>query len=153
MARTPRKQHPKHSSSGEHIIFHGPGPYVMPDLLSCEGVERGKSTNIVLIRALTHEDRRLAIPLLSQAVASLVAASPIVVRFETLTPGRQIGVPEKGKTLEVPVLERFVCFRAITADWRMAEFLTHKNQRVLVPFSAHAYEEVVDYLKALAPTP
>jgi hypothetical protein len=153
MARTPRKQHPKYSSSGEHIIFHGPGPYVLPDLLGCEGVERGRSSNIVIIRALTDEDRRLAIPLLNQAVASLVAASATVVRFETLTPGRQIGVPEKGKTLELPVLDRFVCFRAITADWRMAEFLTHKNQRVLVPFSAHAYQEVVNYLKALATAP
>jgi len=51
--------------------------------------------------ASTYEDRRLAIPLLVPAVGSLVAAPPTVVRFETLTLGRRIEPPEKGKTLEV----------------------------------------------------
>jgi hypothetical protein len=61
-------------------------------------------------------------------------------------------MPDKGKTLEVPVLDRFVCFRAITADWWMAEFLTHRNQRVLVAFSCEAHEQVIARLKALSPS-
>ena len=125
----------------------------MADLICCERVEQGESTNILVIKASTYNNRHLAIPLLRPAVAALISASATVIRFETLTPGRQIGVPEEGKTLEVPVLDRFVCFRAITAGWWMAEFLTMKDQRVLVPFSSDAYEQVIDSLRALSDAP
>jgi hypothetical protein len=152
MAGNPRGRKPDKPSSGEHIVLRGPGPYVMPDLIACERAERGRWANSAVIYASTYQDRHLAIPLLNQAATSLIAASPKVVRFETLAAGRQIGMPETGKTLEVPPLERFVCFRAITADWIMAEFLTRKAQRVLVPFSSSAYKQVVNHLKALVST-
>jgi hypothetical protein len=83
-------------------------------------------------------------------MASLIAASPHVVRFETLTPARQVGMPDKGKTLEVPVLDRFVCFRAINTEWWMAEFLTRRHQRVLVTVSSEAYKQVIDRVRALS---
>jgi hypothetical protein len=70
-----------------------------------------------------------------------------MMRFETLIPGRQIRSLDGRKTLEVPVLDRFVCFRAITREWWMAEVLTRSDERVLVPFSSEAYEQVVDHLK------
>jgi hypothetical protein len=100
MAKPPRKRKPK-DPNYEHLILHGPGFWTLPDLIRCRGVERGRWTNIFVIRASTYEDRRLAIPLLVPAVGSLVAAPPTVVRFETLTLGRRIEPPEKGKTLEV----------------------------------------------------
>jgi hypothetical protein len=111
------------------------------------GVERDRWTNIFVIRASTYEDRRLAIPLLVPAVASLVAAPPTVVRFETLTRGRRIEPPEKGKTLEVVKLDRFVCFRVITADGWVLEFLTERDQHILVPFSSAAYKQFINHLK------
>jgi hypothetical protein len=150
MARTPQKTTSHRPGSGEHIIFHGPGPYLLPDLIRCERVEKSRWANVVVVQALTYAGGRLAIPLLNPAVTSLLAASSTVVRFETLCPGRQIETPERRKTLEVPVLYRFVCFRAITKDWRMAEFLTRRDQRVLVPFSSEAYGQMIDHLKALA---
>jgi hypothetical protein len=62
---------------------------------------------------------------------------------------RQINPPEKGKTLETVQLDRFVCFRTITADWWIPEFLTEKeDQHVLVPFSFEAYKQLIKYLKA-----
>jgi hypothetical protein len=149
MARIPRNKNPDRPGSGEHIIFHGPGPYLLPDLVRCERVERSRWGNLVVVHALTYEDRRLAIPLLGAAVMSLITASPKVVHFETLIRGRQVRTPEK-RTLEVPVLDRFVCFRAITRDWWMVEFLTRRNQRVLIPFSSEAYTQVVGRQKVLA---
>lgn len=149
MARPPRKRKPKNPNY-EHLILHGPGFWALPQLIRCEEVERGRWTNILVIRASTYEDRRLAIPLLVQAVASLVAAPPTVVGFETLTRCRQIEPPGKGKTLEVVQLDRFVCFRAITAEWWIPEFLTEKDQRILVPFSSEAYKQLIAHLKALS---
>jgi hypothetical protein len=32
----------------------------------------------------------------------------------------------------------------------MTEFLTQKEQRVLIPFSSAAFKQLVDYLKALS---
>ena len=55
--------------------------------------------------------------------------------------------PAKGKTLEVVKLNRFVCFRAITADRWVLEFLTESNQQILVPFSSAAYKRFIKHLK------
>jgi hypothetical protein len=153
VARIPASKKSEAPSAGQHIIFHGPGPYLLPDLIRCDRVEKSGRTNLIIVHASTYEDRHLAIPLLKPAAAALLAASPTVVRFETLSRGRQIRVPERRRTLEVPVLERFVCFRAITRDWRMAEFLTRRKQRVLVPFASETYQQVMDHLQSFASTP
>ncbi len=150
MTRTPGNKKPKKPSNYEHLILQGPGFWTLPDLIRCEGVAKGRWTNILVIQASTYEERSLAIPLLIPTVASLVAAPPTVARFETPTSGRQIEPPKKGKILEVSVLDRFVCFRAITADWRTPEFLTQKDQHILVPFSSKAYKQLLDHLKALS---
>lgn len=149
MARSPQKKRPKKIARGEHLILHRPGPYILPDLIRCEGVERDRGTNVLLIRAYTYEDRLFYLPLEIPAAASLAAAPPKVVRFEILSPGTQVAPPEVSKPLEIPVLDRFVCFRAISAEWRMPEFLTKKNQRVLIPFSSAAHKQLVDHLKAV----
>lgn len=146
MARPPPKRKPK-DPNYEHLILQGPGFWTLPDLIHCQGVERDRETNIFVIRASTYEDRRLATPLLVPAIASLVAAPPTVVRFETLIRGRQIAPPEKGKTLEVVKLDRFVCFRVITADRWVLEFLTERDQHILVPFSSAAYKQFINRLR------
>jgi hypothetical protein len=150
MAGTPQKKRPKKPTRGEHLIFHRPGPYILPDLIRCDGVERDRGTNVLVIRAFTYQDRLFYVPLEIPAAASLAAAPPKVVRFETLTRGTQVAPPEISKPLEIPVLGRFVCFRAISAEWRMTEFLTQKDQRVLIPFSSAAFKQLVDHLKALS---
>ena len=149
MPRHRRKKKPENLNY-EHIILPGPGFWTLPDLISCEGVERGRWTNILVVRASTYEHRHLAIPLLIPAVAALVAAPPTVVPFETLTPGRQINPPEIGKTLEVVQLDHFVCFRVITDDFCIPEFLTGKGQHVAVPFSFEAYRQLLAHLKAIS---
>lgn len=116
MARRPQKRQPKYPNY-EHITLRGSGFWILPDLLRCEGVERGRWTNVVIIRASTFDDRRLLIPLLDRAVASFVAAPPIAVPFERPTQGRQIAPSERGKILEMAVLHRFVCFCGISTDW------------------------------------
>ena len=147
MARRTRKGKPPNRNY-EHITLRGPGFWTLPDLVRCEGVERGIWTNILVIRASTYEDRRLAIPLLVQAVASLVAAPPTVVRLETPTAVRQLGIPKIGIMLEMPQLDRFVCFRAISADGWLPEFLTRRDdQHVLVPFFSDAYKQLINHLK------
>lgn len=151
MARTPQKKTRKKTTRGEHLILHRPGPYILPDLIRCEGVQRDKGTNVLLIRAYTYGDRLFYLPLEITAAATLATAPLRVVRFETLSPGTQIAPPEMSKPLEIPVLDRFVCFRAIGAEWRMPEFLTKKNQRILIPFSSTAYEQLVDHLRAVTP--
>ena len=64
-----------------------------------------------------------------------------------MTHGRPIEPPAKEKTLEVVKLDRFVCFRVITADWWVLEFLTQSNQHILVPFSSAAYKRFIKHLK------
>jgi hypothetical protein len=150
MARTPQNKKPKKSARGEHLILHRPGPYIVPDLIRCEGVERRRGINILVIRAFTYEDRLFYVPLQVAAAASLAAAPPKVIPFDKLTPGTQVAAPQVSKPLEIPVLDRFVCFRAISAEWWMPEFLTKKNQRILIPFSSHAYKQLLDHLKALS---
>lgn len=150
MARKLRKRKPKQPSNYEHLILRGSGFWILSDLTRCEGVERGRWTNILVIRASTYDNRRFAIPILIPAVASFVAAPPTVVQFETLTAGKRIEPPEKGKTLEVARLDRFVCFRTITADWWILEFLTEKDQHILVSFSFEAYKQLIDHLKAVS---
>jgi hypothetical protein len=145
MARPPRKKKPK-DPNYQHFLLHGPGFWTLPELIRCQGVERSRETNIFVIRASTYQNRRLAIPLLVPAVASLIAAPP-TVGFETLTRGRRIEPPEKGKTLEVVRLDRFVCFRVITADRWVLEFLTKSDQHILVPFSSAAYKQFIKHLK------
>ena len=145
IARPPRKRKPK-DSGYEHLILQGPGVWILPDLIRCHGVERGRETNVFVIRASTNEKRHLAIPLLVPAIASLVAAPPIV-GFEKLARGRQIEPPVKRKTLEVVKLDRFGCFRVITADRWVLEFLTERDQHILVPFSSAAYNQFVKHLK------
>ncbi len=149
MARTPEKKKPKKTTRVEHLILHRPGPYILPDLIRCEGVERDRGTNVLLIRAYTYQDRLFYLPLEIPAAALLALAPPKVVRFETLSPGTQVAPPEMSKSLEIPVLNRFVCFRTISAEWRMPEFLTKKNQRILIPFSTAAYKQLIDHLKAV----
>jgi hypothetical protein len=150
MARTPQKTKPKKPTHGEHLILHRPGLYILPDLIRCEGVERRKRTNILVIRAFTYEDRLFYVPLEAPAAASLAAAPPKVVPFEELTPGTQVAAPQSSKPLEIPVLDRFVCLRALSAEWWMPEFLTKKNQRILIPFSSQAYKQLLDHLKAVS---
>jgi hypothetical protein len=138
------------ATHGEHLIFNGQGPFVLPDLLNCERVEKDRWENVWVLWATTYEDRRLAIPLLKTAVTSLLATPPVVVPFETLARGRQIDLPRQTKPMMIPALSRFVCFRAIITDWWMPEFLTREDQRVLVPFSSTAYRVFFDTLNALS---
>ena len=147
MARRPRKRKPPNRNY-EHTILRGPGFWTLPDLISCEGVERGKWTNVLVVRASTYENRHLAIPLLAQAVASLVAASPTVARLENPTPVRPLAIPDVGITLETPQLDRFVCFRGIKVEGRLLEFLTERDdQHILVPVSSAAYTQLINHLK------
>ncbi len=128
-------------SSGEHLIFTETGPYLLPDVIRCEQVERGRWTNEVVIRAETYKDLRLGIVLLAPAVASLLAAPLAEVPLEPATRIRPLPLPAPGKILEIPLLTRFVCFRPPAPGYRIAEFLTEKDQRVLVPFSSDAYKQ------------
>src|SRR6266478_371667 len=116
MAQPPSKRKPENPNY-EHIILQGSGFWFLPDLITCEDVETGRWTNQLVIRASTYEDRRLAIPLLIPALQSLVAADPIAVKPEKPTAGRHINPPVLGKTMETPLLQEFVCFRGISAEW------------------------------------
>jgi len=149
MARTPQNKKPNKPSRGEHLILHRPGLYILPDLIRCEGIERRRGTNILVIRAFTYEDRLFYVPLEIPAAASLVAAPPKIVPFEELAPGTQVAAPQSSKPLEIPVLNRFVCLRARSAEWWMPEFLTRKNQRILIPFSSQAYEQLLKSLSTV----
>jgi len=149
MARPPRKRKP--NPNYEHLTLRGSGFWFLPDLITCEDVEAGRWTNQLVIRASTYEDRRLAIPLLIPALRSLVAADPIAVQFEKPTVGRRLNPPVHGKTTEAPLLQEFVCFRGISAEWWVPEFLTEKkNQHVLVSFSFAAYKQLINHLRGLS---
>ena len=49
-----------------------PGPHFLPDLTVFEGVDRGITHDVLVIRALTHYGQRLYIPISTQAAADLV---------------------------------------------------------------------------------
>lgn len=144
MSRRPQKRKSPDPNK-EFLVLHGPGYWVLPDVISCEGVDRGRGTNLVVIRASTYEDRRLAIVLSISAVASLVAAPLIEVGFETPVTGSPIVLSLPGKTLGLPAMDRFVSFRAIADDLRSAEFSNEKNQHILVSFSSTAYVQLLEH--------
>jgi hypothetical protein len=45
---------------------------------------------------------------------------------------------------EMPLLDRFVCFRAIHAEWRLSEFLTKTGDRILLSFSSVVYQDLIE---------
>jgi hypothetical protein len=146
MPMRPRKKkrpNPKY----EHAVFKLPGFYAVPDVTSCEGVERGRWTNMLVIRASTFDDRHLAIVLLLPAVAALVAAPPIAVPIGKATNYEPIEPAPFGKTLEIQPMDYFFCFRVINAEWWIPEFSNDKDQHLLVPFSVPAYKQLLRHLK------
>ena len=150
MSKRPRKRRPPNPTY-EHAVLQGHGFWSLPDLTTCERVEPGRWTNQLVIRAATFDGRRLAIPLLIPAIQSFVAADPIVVPIEKPTEVRVIPPVAPGKTLETPLLCEFVCFRGITREWWLLEFLSGRDdQHVIVSFSVLAYRQLLQHLKEIS---
>lgn len=142
--RPPWKKKP---TKGEHFVLTEWGPYALPDLLRFEGIDQGRWLHIRVIRAFTG-DLRLHIPLSVQAAASLLTAPEIEEPFATLTRGRPLNPENMKDPIEMPMLDRFVCFRGVNDQWRIAEFLTPNGERLLVSFSLQAYRDLLVALPA-----
>jgi hypothetical protein len=143
-----RKGKPRTEKRGAHFVLSGSGAFALPQLVRCEGLEKGRWTNQWVIRAYTDYDQRLYLPIVDQAAKALLNAPAVVVPLEPTTHYELIdprGLPEP---TELPLLERFGCFRVIDDTKYIPEFLTENNQQVLVPFTFVAYRELFAHLKA-----
>src|SRR5688500_18421260 len=89
-----------------------PAPiFGLPDLVECERVDN--YGQVLVLRAFTANRRRVLVPLSSFAARSLLAAVEKEDPFQVLTGIRPVSADD---WVKIPVLSRFVCYRAMSPD-------------------------------------
>jgi hypothetical protein len=132
---------------GSHFVLDEPGPYLFPDLIKHEQIDH--VGYLLVLRLINAGKQRLWIPLSHRVARALLAAPEKLVPFESPTGIRPLLTVGMASPIEMPLLSEFVCFRAISPEWRLCELTNENGQRLLVSFSTGAYRAVIKDLKRI----
>lgn len=132
----------------EEFVSAEAGPYLLPELIRFEGIDKCSHSDRWIIRAFTSCDRQVRIPISVNAVTSLLLSPEKEVQMDTWDQVKPWpdGIADPA---EMPLLDLFVYFRLMDEQWCIGEFMNQDRKRMLVPLSFSTYQQLLNALKAL----